>query len=300
MGACIPDGQGGRTLKFATVLKQAYVCSATNVGLTILIRPNASLDGHSVQFLERDDTAPFNLVGAATCVNGIAKGAPFLSTEYANGNLEQRLVSWGCKVRGIGAPLTANGIQYGYVTPSGSSIATNTTPFHLSSQANTRRSLVSEHRELRVQHALETYDKQAPYYSSANYLQLGLDINTDTTPSVLQTFIGFIYIPPQGTGIKTAIDLDYVAHWEVRGRLATAMGGEAPAGNDGIASGIFGRYMGYARGMASNLSTALPTYKTVSELMQAANFASGGLLQATVNNMAAQHMRSAKLKTLTL
>jgi hypothetical protein len=196
------------------------------------------------------------------------KGSPFATSVFGAGNLEQRLVSCGIRLKSLEPMLTLANTASAYWSPTGLNLSRglyfSTIP-SLSVNATLAPKAALVHNYLISLSDLDEPLTGEAWNGNPRYLGLDASATTGSCPAI-------IAIAPSASTILTSVLIEVVCHWEVRGH-ATASFSE-PNASDPSAYGKatsavsdFLRRVGprmFSIGEA--LSATLMTYSTLSGL----------------------------------
>jgi hypothetical protein len=155
-----------------------------------------------------------------------AVGSPFNASQFSTGNLEQRCVSARIAITSVGPPLYVSGVAFGYSSATqGTTFSNSSTPGGFASAAAAKR--VS--RDKMQKNALQLDQTHEDFAQSTVF-----DARTTAGQFTPTTYLGglmkgntFVYIPGDSNG-EASVEIDMVAHWEVRGRTVTYIGTPNP------------------------------------------------------------------------
>jgi len=183
-----------------------------------------------------NDTTPdtFNTMTAWSVP--VSMGSPFSSGEFSNGKLEWRCVGWGVKVKMTGAPLYRQGMIRSYLFPQhradrdakADSFTGTANPLAYLSNVNARYSPATPGDHLAIG-TWQDLDSQNSWSTNANAFTLG-SIPAKYTAGFYHCD-AMIVIPQDASATPGSYSFawEIVAHWEVRGSLATTLGTVDPA-----------------------------------------------------------------------
>jgi hypothetical protein len=241
-GACIPDGRGGSTFKFATYAR-SIVTAGTNYA--VLVRPSAANNSQSLQIWweknaadaveDNDNFATYDTATSTGFVNVNAVGSPFATSSFVAGSLEQRCVGYEVRVtnntlmtyRG-GECWAWQAVSYDTDAELGLRVNEATSPSDFTTYLQTKSfSGITGDGQPVLRLASADFDKLKLF--RAEHGLAGVQ-GTPMAGGAMQCN-GFIWLPSQVTPGQWKVEL--IAHWEVRGTSVGVLGQppdvEAPA-----------------------------------------------------------------------
>ncbi len=222
-GACIPQGDGGRTFKFSTRLIASVQAITAGDALLFIISPSAASDVPSVQYHS-------NAAALTTTLNAItwgpnnltATGSMFTNSDFGSGALEQRLVGCGVRLYNTTSRFAAAGDVTGHTVVNAGGILDGTktaTDYYPFINTRYRTAASAGNNPLELTYTIDQYTDETTWRNTS------MAYDTVTSNYTGGTRVGSAFVGIQGVaGEKVSVRLELICHWEARGRSVTLAG----------------------------------------------------------------------------
>lgn len=218
-GACVPSGDGGRTFKFQTFVNWPFSFAGAGGGKGLLVTWRPSADNDISQLSYAEELSSTTLDAAVAIAHQTCKGSPFAAASFGTGNLEQRLVGAEIRAYPTSSSLKKQGMAIGYWTPTGGYLAGTNSPDALAVELNGKKAFLASDEFLKVTFDHDNTNEMTNWHPASYYFGGA----TSAYTGGLKAGPVVIWLPGNSDG-DIMYNVQCIAHWEVRGRIATPMG----------------------------------------------------------------------------
>jgi hypothetical protein len=202
-------------------LNTAAYAAAPGDYIYIAVRPAASKDKETLYILS-SPLGPTSVTANTVITTGdkiYAEGMLFNNSDFSSGNLEQRCVSWGLKVRANTPADEAHPMMYAATSPDHLGYAVANLMNQTLTDPHRTQAQMSPGNVLLAQSTSDDYAFQNIFRATSYYNDISTTISA---PSLL--VLG---------GVGTAnVQIEFVAHWEFRGDTVAAYSRAQPSANN--------------------------------------------------------------------